>query len=165
MKKLLKSFSQYSLVSIWSIVVALTLVPISTAQAQKSLSPEDMAEIHNLYAHYNLVLDAGDSMSWADTFTDDGSFNNSVGRQALITFANNWAASNPNTRHWNSNIHITATATATATADGAAGTAYLMLWKISVQAPEIVLTGTYSDQLVKTPNGWKFKARRVKIDR
>ena len=156
MNKLLKPFS---LLSIWSIVAALTLIPISTAQAQKSLSPEDMAEIHNLYAHYNLVLDAGDSMSWADTFTDDGSFNNSVGRQALITFSDNWAASNPNTRHWNSNIHITATA------DGAAGTAYLMLWKISVQPPEIVLTGTYSDQLVKTPNGWKFKARRVKIDR
>lgn len=159
MEKLLKSFSQFSLVSIWSIVAALTLIPISTAQAQNSLSADDMAEIHNLYAHYNLVLDAGNSLSWADTFTDDGSFNNSVGRQALITFADNWAASNPNTRHWNSNIHITATA------DGAAGTAYLMLWKISVQPPEIVLTGTYSDQLVKTPKGWQFKARRVKIDR
>ena len=145
--------------SIWSIVAALNLIPISTAHAQNSLSPNDMAEIHNLYAHYNLVLDAGDSLSWADTFTDDGSFNSSVGRQALIEFADNWAASNPNTRHWNSNIHITATA------DGAAGTAYLMLWKISVHPPEIVLTGTYSDQLVKTPQGWQFKARRVKIDR
>lgn len=144
---------------VWSIVAALTLIQISTVQAQDSLSADDMAEIHNLYAHYNLVLDAGDSLSWADTFTDDGSFNSSVGRQALIAFANNWAASNPNTRHWNSNIHITPTA------DGAAGTAYLMLWKISVQPPEIVLTGTYTDQLVKTANGWQFKARRVKIDR
>lgn len=145
--------------AVLTIAAALSLLPAAFAQAQQSLSADDVAEIHNLYAHYNLVLDAGDSQAWADTFTDLGSFNDFVGRQALVGFADNWAASNPDTRHWNSNIHLTATA------DGAAGTAYLMLWKVRVQPAAVVLTGTYTDELVKTAKGWRFKARRVAVDR
>jgi 3-phenylpropionate/cinnamic acid dioxygenase small subunit len=140
-------------------VASLTLTPVTVAQAQRLLGADDLAEIHHLYAQYNLMLDAGDSQSWADTFIDDGSFNTFVGRQALISFADDFIASNPDTRHWNSNIQLTATA------DGAAGTAYLMLWKVSPQPAEVVLTGIYTDELVKTAQGWRFKARLIEIDR
>jgi len=140
------------------LVSALTLSASAVTQAQTSLTSDDRAEIHNLYAHYNLVLDAGDAEAWADTFVEDGRFGNNEGRAALVAFAEGWAKSNPNTRHWNTNIRITPTA------DGAAGTCYLMLWNVGARPQSIVLTGTYQDALVRTPDGWRFKSRRVAID-
>jgi len=136
---------------------ALTLMP-AVSQAQRPLSADDLAEIHTLYAHYNLVLDGGDSEAWADTFTEDGRFGNSEGRAALIAFADNFHSRNPNTRHWNTNIEITPTA------DGAAGTCYLMLWNVGTRPQSIVLTGVYQDALVRTPEGWRFKSRVVTSD-
>ena len=158
MKKILSSFLHFLCTPTVYIVTSLTLIPVAVAQAQSLLSSDDLGEIHNLYAQYNLELDAGDSQAWADTFIDNGSFNAFVGRQALITFADGFIASNPNTRHWNSSIRVTPTA------DGAAGTAYLMLWKVSTQPAEVVLTGIYTDELVKTSKGWRFKARLIEID-
>ena len=158
MKMLPSSFLLILFTPAFYLVTFLTLIPLTIAQAQSSLSADDLAEIHNLYAQYNLMLDAGDSQSWADTFIDDGSFNIFVGRQALIDFAVDFIASNPNTRHWNTNIQITTTS------DGAAGTAYLMLWKVSTQPAEVVLTGIYTDELVKTSEGWRFKARLIEVD-
>ena len=139
--------------------VALALLPVDALHAQGPLGADDLAEIHNLYAHYNLVLDAGDSEGWAETFTEDGTFNSSEGRDSLIEFADSFHAANPNTRHWNTNIHVTRTP------EGAAGTAYLILWDVGARPQSISLTGTYTDRLVKTPEGWRFKSRRVQIDR
>lgn len=158
MKIFPSSFLNVLFTPAFCLVTSLTLIPVTVVQAQNLLSSDDRAEILNLYAHYNLVLDAGDSQSWADTFIDDGSFNSFVGRQALIAFADDFIASNPNTRHWNSSIRITPTA------DGAAGTAYLMLWKVGTQPAEVVLTGIYTDELVRTSQGWRFKARLIEID-
>jgi actinorhodin biosynthesis protein ActVIA len=140
------------------LVAALLVIP-PTARAQTRLSADDQAEIHDLYAHYNLVLDAGDAEAWAATFVPDGRFGNSVGHDALVTFATNFHASNPGSRHWNTNILVTPTA------DGAHGTCYLTLWNVSVRPPTITVTGIYQDELVKTPNGWRFKSRVVTTDR
>jgi 3-phenylpropionate/cinnamic acid dioxygenase small subunit len=137
---------------------ALTLTAAAAARAQSHLSADDLAEIHSLYAHYNLMLDAGDSEGWADTFIEDGRFGNNEGRDALVGFAEGFHAQNPNTRHWNTNIRITPTA------QGAAGTCYLMLWNVGARPQTIVLTGTYQDALVKTDEGWRFESRRVAID-
>jgi hypothetical protein len=139
------------------LAAALTLTP-GLAQAQRSLSADDIAEIHNLYAHYNLMLDGGDSEGWADTFTEDGRFGNSEGRAALIAFADGFHARSPHTRHWNTNIEITATA------EGAAGTCYLMLWNVGTSPASIMITGIYTDTLVRTPEGWRFKSRLVTPD-
>jgi len=45
--------------------------------------------------------------------------------------------------------------------DGGAdsGSVYLMLINISVQPPAIAMAAKYSDQLVKTSDGWKFERR------
>jgi actinorhodin biosynthesis protein ActVIA len=141
----------------WTLASALLMMP-AAAHAQRSVTADDMAAIHNLYAHYNLMLDKGDAQAWADTFVPDGRFGNSVGRDALVTFATNFHASNPSSRHWNSNIQVTATA------DGAAGTCYLMLWNVGVRPAVIIVTGIYQDELVKTTNGWRFKSRVVTTD-
>jgi len=141
-----------------TIAAALTLTPAAT-RAQMTLSADDMIAIQQLYAHYNLVLDAGDSEAWAATFLPDGRFGNSVGHDALVEFATGFHASNPGSRHWNSNLQITKTA------EGASGTVYLTLWNTSVRPATITLTGIYNDELVKTSQGWRFKSRVVTPDR
>jgi hypothetical protein len=140
------------------LAATLMLIPAAT-RGQMSLPADDVIAIQQLYAHYNLVLDAGDAEAWAATFTPDGSFGNSVGHDALVEFANNFHASNPGSRHWNTNIQITKTA------EGASGTCYLMLWNTSVRPATITITGIYNDELVKTSSGWRFKSRVVTPDR
>jgi hypothetical protein len=121
------------------LAAALALVPNAALQAQGSLGAEDMAEIHNLYAQYNLMLDRGDAEGWA--------------------FAENFHEGNPNSRHWNTNIHLTATS------GGADGTCYLILYDVGQRPPGVTVTGIYSDVLVETADGWRFQSRQVAIDR
>jgi hypothetical protein len=142
-----------------ALAAVLVLLPSTAARAQGSLTAEDMAEIHNLYAQYNLVLDGGDAEGWADTFVEDGRFGNSQGRAALIAFAEGFHESNPHSRHWNTNLRITPTA------EGAAGTVYLMLYNVGVRPPAVTVTGIYQDVLVRTSEGWRFQSRQVQVDR
>jgi hypothetical protein len=142
-----------------ALAAAIALMSSASAQAQGALSADDMAEIHNLYAQYNLLLDAGDAEGWADTFVADGRFGNSQGRAALIAFAEGFHESNPSSRHWNTNLHVTPTS------EGAAGTVYLMLYNVGVRPPAVTVTGIYQDVLVRTPAGWRFQSRQVQIDR
>ena len=142
-----------------ALAVTLAVVTAAPAHAQGSLSAQDMAEIQNLYAQYNLMLDSGDAEGWAATFVEDGRFGNSQGRAALIEFAENFHESNPSSRHWNTNLHVTAST------EGAAGTTYLMLYNAGVRPPSVIASGIYQDVLVRTPQGWRFQSRVVQIDR
>src|ERR1700755_1159047 len=56
------------------------------AQTAPKLSGEDYQEILQLYFQYPLTLDNGDAEGYANLFTEDGSFQNNVGRAALIAF-------------------------------------------------------------------------------
>ncbi|HUE96732.1 MAG TPA: nuclear transport factor 2 family protein [Longimicrobiaceae bacterium] len=142
-----------------ALAAALALISAASAQAQGMLSAQDMAEIQNLYAQYNIMLDSGDAEGWADTFVENGRFGNSEGRAALIEFAEGFHESNPQSRHWNTNLRLTQTA------DGAAGTTYLMLYNVGVRPPAVIATGIYQDVLVRTAQGWRFQSRQVQIDR
>ena len=63
-----------------------------------------------------------------------------------------------NRRHWNSNLRIIPSG------EGANGTVMLMLLDVGTKPPAIASTGMYTDVLVKTPNGWRFKNRQIKGD-
>lgn len=141
------------------LIAALAHVSVAPASAQGQLSADDRAEIENLYARYNLMLDTGDAEGWADTFVENGRFGNSEGRAALITFAQSFHESNPQSRHWNTNLHLTPSS------DGAAGTTYLMLYNAGVRPPSVTASGIYQDVLVRTPQGWRFQSRQVQVDR
>lgn len=141
------------------LAAALALFPTSALRAQGSLSAADRAEIQNLYAEYNIKLDMGDAEGWADTFVENGRFGNSEGRAALIAFAEGFHESNPMSRHWNTNLHLTPNA------QGAEGTTYLILYNAGVRPPEVIITATYNDQLVRTSDGWRFQSRQVVPDR
>ena len=150
----------FKVTRILPLVLVLTLVGISGAEAQGTLTGEDHAEIQRLYARYNLAIDSGDAEGWAGVFTEDGVFGNSEGRAALIEFAKSfYEGQGGNARHWNTNVDVTATR------DGAEGTCYLQLWNVGVRPATITVTGVYHDTLVKTAGGWRFKTRRVEMDR
>ena len=112
---------------------------------------EDRDEILQLAYRYNLAIDRGDAAGWADTFTPDGVFDSGPpaegrGRDQLIAFA----ASVHGLRHTLANPAIDVTG------DAAAMRAYFVVY----QGAAVLGTGTYEDQLVRTPGGWRF-AKRV----
>jgi hypothetical protein len=133
----------------------------SLAAQSNALTPQDLTELQQLYARYNMAIDSGDAEAWAATFTPDGVFNNTNrGHDGLVQFIKDWVEKRDgaNRRHWNSNLAFTATP------DGAKGACYLMLLNIGVRPVTIALTGIYEDVLVRSPQGWRFKSRIVHAD-
>lgn len=127
--------------------------------APASLTAEDHTEIQQLYARYNWTIDAGDAEGYASTFTADGVFNANVGHDAIVKFANTFHAGlGSHVRHWNTNLMITPTAT------GAAGQVYLVLVDFATKPATIVTSASYTDELVRTAQGWRFAKRTTKGD-
>ena len=132
-----------------------------SASNAADLTTQDYIDIEQLYATYNHAIDSGDGEAWAATFTPDGTFNTRfAGKDALVGFVKLWREkmNGANRRHWNSNLRITPSA------EGANGTVMLMLLDVGTKPTSIASTGQYTDVLVKTPNGWRFKTRQVKGD-
>lgn len=125
------------------------------AQSRGKLTADDYVEIQQLYARYNNAIDSGDAEGYAATFIPEGVFNTFNGHDALVGFIHRWRESmgGENRRHWNTNLTITPTP------EGAAGSVYLLLVDVGVRPPAIQAAAKYEDQLVKTPDGWRFKKR------
>ena len=126
--------------------------------AAEDLSAEDHAEIRQLYARYVQAIDFGDATAWADTFTPNGSFGDSVtGRDALVAFAERYHEENGSEpRHWYSALILTPTA------GGAEGRCYALTFNSSTR--DLMWTGTYRDVLVETSEGWRFSSRHLTMD-
>lgn len=124
---------------------------ISFAQEQPKLSGEDYNEILQLYFAYPMILDSGDGEAFADLFTEDGAFGDRVkGRQALIEFA---------TREPRNIRHAPLTPLIIPTEEGAKGVVTNLFIDVSGEPATITRVSQYTDILIKTPNGWKFKSR------
>jgi len=123
----------------------------------------DRAQIRELTARYNRCFDDGDPDGFAATFTDDGVMEvdgtfRTEGRGALAEMV----------RHTPYGVvHVTVDATVEVDGDRAVqDVKLLVLSRPGPDAPPdartTVLTssGRYHDELVRTPDGWRF-ARRV----
>jgi len=146
-----------------TVALAILLGGLSWSFAQQrkgasSLTADDYIEIQQLYARYNNAIDSGDAEAYAATFVSDGVFNNFNGHDALVGFVNDWRDKMKGTsrRHWNTNLLINPSP------EGASGSVYLLLVDVSVRPPAIAAAAKYDDQLVKTPQGWRFKKRVTK---
>ena len=129
------------------------------AQGGGKLTTDDLVEIQQLYAKYNWTLDSGDSQGYAATFTPDGVFNNNNGHDAIVKFADGFHAGlGAHVKHWNTNLMITPSPT------GANGQVYLVLVDYATKPPSIFTSAAYTDELVKTAQGWRFKKRQTKGD-
>jgi len=137
--------------------LALAGAALSYGQARK-LTADDYIEIQQLYAQYNMAIDSGNAEAYAGTFVPDGVFNTFNGHDALVGFIHRWTESmkGGNMRHWNTNLAITGSP------EGANGAVYLLLVDVSARPPVITAAAKYEDQLVKTPQGWRFKKRATK---
>jgi hypothetical protein len=144
-------------------ILALTAVAAmfaGSSWAAGTLTAQDNFEIQQLYAKYNIAIDSGDAEGYAATFTPDGVFNTFVGHDALVNFAKTWREklNGAMRKHWNSNLQIAGDSTE------ATGFVYLMLVDLSTKPASILATLTYTDSLVKTKDGWRFKKRTTKND-
>ena len=144
---------------ICAVVLGLISVAVPASAQSGKLTADDYLEIQQLYARYAHTLDLGDAEGWADTFTPDGVFGNSKGRDELVTFAEGFYGRGGSARHWNSQVLITPTA------DGADGSCYLLLVDTGSQPTSITVAGIYTDKIVKTSAGWRFSERTATIDR
>ena len=110
---------------------------VSAQKAAGKLTTDDLIEIQQLYAKYNWALDSGDSEGYAATFTPDGVFNNNVGHDAIVKFADTFHAGlGSHVKHWNTNLMILPTAT------GASGQVYLVLVDFATKPASIATCGT-----------------------
>ena len=148
-----------TLLSVLVVVVVSSSGWIYAQNTQKRLSADDFVEIQQLYAKYNWTIDAGDSEGYASTFTPDGVFNTNVGHDAIKKFADGFHAGlGAHVRHWNTNLLILPTPT------GASGQVYLVLVDFGTKPASIAASASYTDELVKTAQGWRFKKRATKGD-
>jgi hypothetical protein len=136
------------------------LIASSVFGAAAGLSAQDMVDIQQLYARYNIAIDSGDAEGWAATFTPDGIFNAISGHDALANFVKTWREklNGASRRHWNNNLQLTGNS------KEASGFVFLMLIDISTKPISIVGTATYTDRLVKTKDGWRFNKRTTRGD-
>ena len=133
------------------VALFVALTPPSTAQTAPRLSGDDYAEILQLYFKYPMVLDGRDAEGYADLFTSDGAFNEYVGRAALIDFVR--------TRPDSTVRHAPLTPMVIATPEGAKGAVISLFVDAAQTPPTIPRVIQYTDTLVKTPQGWRFKTR------
>ncbi len=128
----------------------------SSGQSPARLTAEDYSEILQMYSRYPLVLDSGDAEGYADLFTADGSFSSStggswVGRARLVEFVKGRAATTVR--------HAPLPPVITPTAEGAKGVVMNMFIDVAKTPPVMTNVTQYTDTLVKTPQGWRFKTR------
>jgi hypothetical protein len=127
----------------------------------RALASADRAEIIELSAHFDNSLDSEDAAKFVATFVPDGElvgfWGTSKGpeglRQAhafmLATFAKD-------KRHVVTNHEITI--------NGDRATMFCYLTVFDRKALAVTGTATFTDELVRTPNGWRFARRTLRAD-
>ena len=126
------------------------------------MSAEEIIEINHLTNKYNQAADSGNGEAFAETFTEDGILEMPgsdpiAGRAALIVSGNTFPQLIEGVRHWTNNQVVEI--------NGDSATARCCLLLLSAGSPpNIMTTGSYSAELIKTDQGWKFTKRSVSLD-
>ena len=124
------------------------------------LSAIDHVAITQLYARSVFAFDSAGEQggTFARTFTSDGSMTRAgvtaAGTRPLADLA---AANTPGLRTWTSNMVLEPTSS------GAIGRVYVLTAGPNAEEP-VVDVGTFEDELVRTPDGWRFKRRRYRSE-
>jgi len=129
-----------------------------------ALTAEDKLEIHELIARYNRAVDGGDAEGWVATFTPDGVFQSLLvgvhrGHDELRAFADDFVSGSYDAwtggQHWIGSVII----------DGDRSRASVFSYHIMYVPVERevrgVLMAAHDDEVVWTPEGWRFSLRRL----
>ncbi|RJO75229.1 nuclear transport factor 2 family protein [Nocardia panacis] len=129
-----------------------------------TLSPADKFAITELSNTQMQALDNHDVAAWVSAWLPDGDFiatyGTFSGHEAITAFINGHIAAGKEdgARHLMTNYVISG--------DGDTATSTCRVTKLQVDAPPfIIATGVYTDVLVRTEQGWKFRSRRLDIER
>jgi len=127
----------------------------------------DRARIRELTARYNRCFDDGDPEGFAATFTEDGVMEveggpSTTGRAALAEMVR---------RTPYGIVHVTVDAIVEVDGDRAVqDVTLLVVARPRLDAPadkrtsRLQRTGRYHDELVRTPDGWRFARRTATLD-
>lgn len=139
---------------------------VAQSAATPELTPQDHVEIQELYATYARAYDSNEANGevWAETFTEDGVFTfgerRAVGHKELAAYSNSRPQTGPKIQHWTNGLIIQPTP------EGAAASMYVMVITEGAGAtpPTMPIVTTYTDRLVRTPQGWRIKSRAGGLD-
>lgn len=120
----------------------------------------DHDAIRRLLAEYCLGTDTGDTERWAGCFTDDvvwegGAFGRFEGKDDARAYHKAGGEMAKSMRHINSNAAIDVQG------DTAAVDSYIQVYDQSGDAPIIIFSGFYRDELVKQNGRWLIRSRQL----
>jgi hypothetical protein len=136
-------------------VVGAVLLVAATASAQQALTDKDRAEIQELSAKYAKALGGCAAEDYADVFVPETGYFASnirgevVGRERLMALVKSERHCINAAAQTAAGPRAVPTVTIETTAKGVSGKA------------ELGAAGYYADEYVKTPKGWRIKARTV----
>ena len=137
----------------------------SAEQGLIQLSAKDFEQIKELYARYNQGSDFRDTELFLSAFADDaimtregGDIVGMDGLRADRARRYQGKTGDVGRRHINGSYLITPTV------DGAEARTYYLLMDVTGRPPNVISSGYYEDQFVKTDAGWKIKHRTLYRD-
>ena len=119
----------------------------------------DIAEIRQLNARYNRLADMGDGEAYALNYTEDAEFNivgNKIyrGRKEIAEAAASTTVT----------VHVTTEPEIELHGDTATQRVRMMSLLNNGDRNEFISTGWYIDTLKRTPEGWRYHRREVRLD-
>jgi 3-phenylpropionate/cinnamic acid dioxygenase small subunit len=125
---------------------------------------EDREEIRELHARYCLTIDTGRYDQWLETFTTDGVFESPrFGRHAGPDGLKKFGALYKESLGGARPLHVVTNLNLEIDGANATDVCYLLYYHCKDGRVQQTTVAYYTDQLAKTPAGWRFKSRQVTI--
>jgi len=127
------------------------------------LSSEDRFAIAELNSRFFFALDDHDLDAWSATFTEDGVFASPYGEFPGHEQRTAFLRGHIDAGREDGARHMTVDFAIDEAGDGAAMRSYVVKLQV-VEAPHIIATGVYEDEVVRTDDGWRFARRTLAVD-
>jgi 3-phenylpropionate/cinnamic acid dioxygenase small subunit len=128
-----------------------------------ALSSEDRFQIAELNSRFFFALDNHDLDAWSATFTEAGVFASPYGEFPGHEQRTEFLRGHIDAGREDGTRHMTVDLAIDDAGDRARMRSYVVKLQVE-QAPHIVATGVYEDELVRTGEGWRFARRALSID-
>jgi hypothetical protein len=124
----------------------------------------DQVAIRTLSVRYNHLSDAGDGAAYAQLYTPDGLWELDDG---LERYVGNEQLAELCVTHGPGSLHVTTDPLIEISGDTASQISRLLIFTVDDRrrSNDFVATGQYADELVRTEDGWRFKSRRIRMNR
>jgi 3-phenylpropionate/cinnamic acid dioxygenase small subunit len=120
----------------------------------------DEEQIRRTLAEFCVLLDERRFLEWSDLFTDDGIFCEHVTREAIFTWISGDQLAREPDLHRKHTVH---NAIIDVDGDEARVTCDLVMFDKAGDKPWFILTGKYTDHLVRDGGRWRFKNRQLAL--